>query len=70
MKRAVLTDPLADPLPDRTEGPLSSFQREYAERDRRRPGTYATILRSFELTEIGRYFPDYQAEVRRRVGNR
>lgn len=30
-------------------GPLSEFQREYAERERRRPGTFATILRSFTL---------------------
>jgi hypothetical protein len=26
-----------------------------------------SILRSFDLTEIGRYFPDYEAEIRRRV---
>lgn len=29
--------------------PLSHFQAEYAERERRRPGTYATILRSFAI---------------------
>ena len=25
------------------------------------------ILRSFELSEIGRYFPDYEADIRRRI---
>ena len=25
------------------------------------------ILRSFELSEIGRYFPDYEGEIRRRI---
>jgi hypothetical protein len=25
------------------------------------------ILRSFELSEIGRYFPDYESEIRRRM---
>ena len=25
------------------------------------------ILRSFELSEIGRYFPDYEREIRRRI---
>jgi hypothetical protein len=31
--------------------------------ERESPGS---ILRSFELTEIGRYFPDYEREIRRR----
>lgn len=26
----------------------------------------ASILRAFDLTEIGRYFPEYEAEIRRR----
>jgi hypothetical protein len=25
------------------------------------------ILRSFELSEIGRYFPEYESEIRRRI---
>ncbi len=25
------------------------------------------ILRSFDLSEIGRYFPDYESEIRRRI---
>jgi hypothetical protein len=26
-----------------------------------------SILRSFDLTDIGRYFPEYEAEIRRRA---
>ena len=32
----------------------------------REPAT--SILREFELTVIGRYFPDYDREIRRRLG--
>lgn len=28
----------------------------------------SSILRTFELTEIGRYFPDYEATIRRSAG--
>jgi hypothetical protein len=31
----------------------------------REPAT--SILRSFDLTEIGRYFPEYESEIRRRA---
>jgi hypothetical protein len=48
--------------------PSALVERSFAFLLEREPPT--SILRAFDLSVIGRYFPDYEPEIRRRSGDR
>jgi hypothetical protein len=50
----------ADPTPDRLVEASFGYLLEREPRE--------SILREFELPVIGRYFPDFETEIRRRLG--